>query len=160
MKNFLFLFCIVVLSFDTSGQDIKKVKISELEKTINDSDKPLVINFWATFCAPCIKEIPYFQEEIAGYSKDSVSLLLVSLDLKDFYPAKISSFAKAKNFTAPIIWLDETNADHFCPKIDSSWSGAIPATLFINNRTGFRRFLEKEISREELKGILKSMTAK
>ena len=56
-----------------------------------------------------------------------------------------------RHITAPVLWLDETNADYFCPKVDAKWSGAIPATLFINSKTGYRNFIEEQLSHEELK---------
>jgi thiol-disulfide isomerase/thioredoxin len=131
------------------SQEIKKIKITDLEKTINESKTPLIVSFWATFCIPCIEEIPYFQESVKKHEKDSIKLLLVSLDLHEDY-AKIKSFAAKRKFTAPVIWLNETNADYFCPKIDSTWSGAIPATLFVNNKTGYRKFYEEQVKEEKL----------
>jgi hypothetical protein len=47
-------------------------------------------------------------------------------------------------------FLDETNADYFCPKVDEKWSGAIPATLFINNSKNHRKFVEEQVSEEVL----------
>lgn len=141
---------IIVFLFLCTGihaQEIKKIKIADLEKTIKESKTPLIINFWASYCIPCVKEIPYFQEMA---KKKGVKLLLVSLDLEDFYPDKIKTFAAKHKFTAPIVWLDEYNADYFCPKVDSSWSGVIPATLFKNNKTGYRKFFEDELSKEKL----------
>src|ERR1700741_5055708 len=122
-------FSIVVFIFVSSfvySQEIKKIKITELEKTIKESKTPLIVNFWATFCKPCIEEIPYFQELA---KKNGVKLLLVSLDLEDFYPSKIKSFIVKNKYTAPVFWLNEYNADYFCPKVDKAWSGAIPASL-------------------------------
>ena len=144
---------IVVASFIGSGlfaQEIKSVKITDLEKTIKESKTPLIVNFWATFCIPCIEEIPYFQEEVKKHEKEGVQLLLVSLDLKSFYPQKVTDFAAKRKFTASKVWLNETDADYFCPKIDPKWSGSIPASLFINNKTGYRKFIEAEMTREEL----------
>jgi thiol-disulfide isomerase/thioredoxin len=141
----LFLFLSAVLT----AQEIKKVKITDLEKTIAESKTPLIVNFWATFCIPCIKEIPYFQKLVKRHQKDSIKLLLVSVDLQEDY-SNIKSFAAKRKFTAPIVWLDETNADYFCPRVDSSWSGAIPASLFVNNKTGYRKFLEQELSEVQL----------
>ena len=115
---------------------------------------------WATWCKPCVEEIPYFLEEIKDNKKDSLTILLVSLDFKEAFPAGISSFAKKRKFTAPIVWLDETNADYFAPKIDAKWSGAIPATLFINNKTGYRNFVEEQISHEQLKKEIKAILEK
>jgi thiol-disulfide isomerase/thioredoxin len=135
---------------NTFSQEIKSVKIIDLEKTIRESKIPLIINFWATFCKPCVAEIPYFQQEVKKHQSDSIQLILVSLDLKDYFPAKIKSFATKMKFNAPIAWLNETNADYFCPKIDSSWSGAIPSSLFINNKTGYRKFYEEQLSEKKL----------
>jgi thiol-disulfide isomerase/thioredoxin len=141
----------LLLTIASFSQTIKKVKITDLEKTIAESKTPLIVNFWATFCKPCVEEIPYFQEEVKKHAKDSVQLLLVSLDLEEYYPAKIKTFATKHKFLVPIVWLDESNADYFCPKIDPKWSGAIPATLFINNKTGYRKFFEEQLSEEKLR---------
>jgi thiol-disulfide isomerase/thioredoxin len=149
--NRLFLIAgIFLFAAAVSGQEIRSIKITELEKTIAESKTPLVINFWATYCVPCIEEIPYFQQEVKKYEKAGVKLLLVSLDMKSYYPEKVSAFVKKKKFTAPLVWLNETDADYFCPKVDPKWSGSLPATLFINNRTGYRKFYEEQLSKEKL----------
>lgn len=148
------LTCLAVIA---NTQEIKKVKITEVEKIIAESKTPLIINMWATWCMPCIEEIPYFIKEVDKHNAsvksplDSIYLLLVSVDFKEAFPGDISSFAKKRKFTAPIVWLDETQADYFCPKIDPKWSGAIPATLFINHKSGYRKFFEEQLSHEELK---------
>lgn len=150
LRNLLIIISLLISSFIFS-QEIKTVKITELEKIIAESKTPLIVNFWATWCMPCVEEIPYFLEEVKDHRKDSLTILLVSLDFKVTFPKGISSFATKRKINAPIVWLDETNADYFCPKIDAKWSGAIPATLFINNKTGYRKFVEAQISPVELK---------
>jgi thiol-disulfide isomerase/thioredoxin len=152
-------FIIVLLFFtvSTNAQEIKKVKITDLETIVKESKKPFIVNFWATYCIPCIEEIPYF---IDLSKKHDVELLLVSLDLEDFYPDKIKKFATKNKFTAPIAWLDEYDADYFCPRVDSTWSGAIPASLFINNQAGYRKFLEKELSKDKLEKEIMAILGK
>jgi thiol-disulfide isomerase/thioredoxin len=141
------VFCVALLASTASfAQTIKKVKIEELAEYIRKSDHPLVVNFWATWCAPCIEEIPYFQEEVKKHAGQKAELVLVSLDFKDAYPSQLASFIKKKNYEATFFWLDETNADHFCPQIDPKWSGSIPSTLFINNKTGYRKFYERQLT--------------
>ena len=71
---------------------------------------------------------------------------MVSLDFPEAYPAQISAFIKKKGFEASFFWLNETNADHFCPQVDPKWSGSIPSTLFINNKTGYRKFFERQLT--------------
>ena len=142
------------------GQEIRSVKITELEKIIAKSKTPLIINMWATWCIPCIEELPYFQEEAKMHEKDSVQLLLVSLDFKESFPVGITKFMDKRKITASVVWLDETNADYFCPKIDTKWSGAIPATLFVNNKSGYRKFVEEKLSHEKLKEEIKALLEK
>jgi thiol-disulfide isomerase/thioredoxin len=133
----------------TFSQTIKKVKIEELAEYINKSDHPLVVNFWATWCSPCVEELSYFTEEIKKFQQQKAELVLVSLDFTDAYPAKIASFIKKKNYEASFYWLNETNADHFCPQIDLKWTGSIPSTLFINNKTGYRKFFERQLTQPQ-----------
>jgi len=149
MKKCLLILLIAAFSIPASAQQIPKWKITDVEKLMkNAKEDVLVINFWATFCKPCVAEIPSFIKITDAHKKDKVKLVLVSLDLPSFYPAKIASFAKKNNFNTAIVWLNETNADYFCPKIDPKWSGSIPATLIINKKTGYRKFFEVEIEAE------------
>ena len=148
--KYLLIYGLLLIPGFSFSQTILKVKVTDLERIIKNSNTPMIIDFWATFCKPCAEEIPYFQEAVKKHKKDSVKLLLVSLDLEDYYPKKIRNFAVKEKYIAPIVWLDESNADYFCPRVDTSWSGAIPATLFINNKTGYRRFFEDQLSKEKL----------
>ena len=158
-KLFSLLFFSGIGFSNAQGQDIPKWKIGDLEAYIKNSNKPTVVNFWATFCKPCIEEIPHFQKLVKHYEKHSVQLLLVSLDMPEMYPGKIKTFANKFKITAPIVFLDETNADIFCPVIDEQWSGAIPASLFINNKIGYRKFFEKEMPEQQFETELKSLVA-
>ncbi|MEO7482455.1 MAG: TlpA disulfide reductase family protein [Ferruginibacter sp.] len=137
------------------GQTISKWKITDVEKYMAQKDAVLVINFWATFCKPCVAEIPSFIRITNSYKKDNVKLLLVSLDLPSYYPSKISAFVKKQHFNTRIVWLDETNADYFCPRIDKSWSGSIPSSMIVNTMTGYRKFIEEEMTAEEFEKELK-----
>ena len=146
MKKYCFLFFLLSMHFFAFTQQIKKMKAEELNAYIAKSEKPLVVSFWATWCSSCNEEIPYFISTIKEKYKTEVELLLVSLDIKSYYPGRIASFAAKRNYNAPIIWLNESNADIFCPLIDAKWSGAIPSTLMINNKKQYREFYEVGMS--------------
>lgn len=155
--SFLLFSAFFIFIFDAQSQKISSWKLADLKSAMNDSKEPVIINFWATFCKPCIAELPHFQALANKYKDEGVKLILVSVDLKEAFPEKVTSFAKKLLLTSPVVFLDESNADLFCPAVDSSWSGAIPASIFIDNRTGFRKFIESELSREKLEAEIKSM---
>ena len=155
MKICFLAFMLMLLFKNTDGQQIQKIKIKALNDLITTSDSVLIINFWATFCKPCVEEIPDLIKFTKKYKKQKVSLYLVSLDLEDYYPEKIKKFVTKKKYAAKIAWLDESNADYFCSIIDTLWSGAIPATLFVNNNTGYRKFYEKQLTPVEIEVAIK-----
>jgi thiol-disulfide isomerase/thioredoxin len=156
MRIVLFFLILAGLA-PTPRQTVRKIKIADLESAIANSNHPLIVNFWATFCVPCVKEIPYFQSTVARYKDDDVELVLVSLDLPDYYPTRIASFAQGHGFTSRIVWLNETNADYFCPKVDPNWTGGIPSSLFINNKTHYRRFFDRQLTEPQVDLEIKHM---
>lgn len=138
------------------SQSIAKWKIEEVVKSYTaDNDTVYVVSFWATFCKPCIEEIPVFIKLVEKYRSHKVKLLLVSLDLPSYVPVRLPAFIKENNYKTNHVWLNETNADHFCPMIDEKWSGAIPSTIIVNNSTGYRKFVEDQMSAEEFESALK-----
>ena len=139
----------------SKAQTIASWKVTKLQDYISKSDSVLVISFWATFCKPCNEEIPYFESIVKKYKDQKVKLLLVSLDLKYDYPKKINAFKNKNNYTSQVVWLNETNADYFCPKVDKMWTGGIPSTLIINPRTGYRKFFEEQLNAGQFESELK-----
>ncbi len=142
-----------------SNAQIPIWKITDFEKYIaTHSGKVLVFNFWATFCKPCIAEIPAMIRAVDSLQSVNAELILVSVDVASNYPNRLNAFVQQRNWKTNITWLDETDADYFCPKVDSSWGGSIPATLIINTRNGYRAFFEEEFTAEKLrKAILKAL---
>jgi len=157
MKNLFLLTLGIVIAAGAGAQEVKKLSVDELDAYIAKSDKPLVVNFWATWCSSCIEEIPYFISTVKEKYNDQVELLLVSLDVKRYYPQAIRAFVAKKNFAAPIAWLNETNADVFCPRIDSRWGGEIPVTLMVNNNKSYRKFYDRALTQRQLEIELKTL---
>lgn len=137
----LLLFCLPAFS-----QEVVRIKVSELDQLMQHKDSPVVINLWATWCGPCIKEMPHFVKQAAKFPH--VKFIFLSLDMKDAYPAQISKFVRRHKIRSSVVWLDESNANKYAAKIDPRWEGSIPATIFINK--GYRKFVEGEMKEEEL----------
>ena len=118
-------------------------KYSTLEKEIlSDKNTVYVVNFWATWCAPCAKELPHF-EQLNSENKN-VKVVLISLDFKNQFESKLIPFLKKKSIKSEVIFLSDTDYNSWLPLVDKNWSGSIPATLVIKNGNKF--FVEKMFS--------------
>ena len=157
MKKIVLLVIFASGYYFVSAQKIQKVKIEALADYIKKADHPIVVNFWATWCAPCTHELVYYESNIKKYKEQKVELILVSLDFPKDFPSKVAEFLKKNQYEGSFFWLDETNADHFCPMIDAKWDGAIPATLFLNPKTGHRSFFDRQVTEAQLVIELKAV---
>jgi len=142
----LMLSCLFLCHFVVSGQDLQAMKIDDLDKFITSRTRPAVINFWATWCVPCVEEMPWFNKILNEKRHKNIELVFISLDNPKGGSQKIEEFIRRKNLNATFVWLQESDADVFCPRIEESWGGTIPATLFVNHQSNYRRFVEEQIS--------------
>jgi len=114
-----------------------------------DDDKTYIINFWATWCKPCVAELPYFEKVNAEMDPQKVKVILVSLDMPRMWKTHLEPFIETKNIRSQVVVLDDPKQNTWIPKIDKEWSGAIPATLIYHKNK--RSFFEKSFTFEELK---------
>lgn len=128
------------------AQEIRKIKMEDLAALIGSSDHPLLISFWATWCQPCLHEIPWLQTAVEKYKDKGPELWLISLDFTASYPSAIREVIRKGDYSARYFWLDETNPDRFCPVIDCHWRGGIPASLLYNPKTGYRKFINRQLT--------------
>ena len=145
----LIAFSVFFLSFSVKAQDLITFQnFDELNAYIqNNSDKPLVVNFWATWCAPCVKELPYFQK--LHQENPNIKVVTVSLDFEKQVESKLKPFLKKKNYSFVTTYMADKKFNNWISKVDENWSGAIPATWIINGNKGV--FVEQEFaSFEEL----------
>ena len=127
---------------------------NELEPFLNrKDDKIYVVNFWATWCAPCVKELPYYEKLKANYANKNVEVILVSLDFPRQYDSKLKPFISEKNLKSKVVALNDTDSNRWIPLVNEDWTGAIPATLIYNKDK--REFYEQSFEYEELETKVK-----
>ncbi len=160
MKKNLFVFCLFFLITQVYAQNIEKVTIKDVVHFIDTTQQPAIINFWATWCTPCVHELSYFENEIKAVAGNSVKVILISVDYADDYPKTIAKFVQQHGYNATIWWLNETNAADFCPKIDRSWNGNIPATLMVNPITKYRKFYNRQLTAPQVPLAVQEMLNK
>ena len=119
------------------------------------NDTTYVVNFWATWCKPCIKELPYFEELGRTYAEQKVKVVLVSLDFPENLQTKVIPFIEKHRLASEVILLDDTDANTWIPKVSEKWEGSIPATLFF--KADAKIFKEQSFTYEELENEVKSI---
>lgn len=149
---------LVVLLMVSCKEESKEITFTEvdyngLEKVLNKQDnKTYVVNFWATWCAPCVKELPYFERINKQYKDKNVEVVLVSLDFPKHFDTKLKNFINEKQLQSELYALNDMDSNYWIPKVNKDWSGAIPATLIYNSNK--REFFEQAFEYEELERTL------
>jgi thiol-disulfide isomerase/thioredoxin len=153
----LFFLCLLTLSIFSYAQQAEVIKFDRLRSLLEEKgEKVQVINFWATWCAPCVKELPLF-EALTARNEPTIKVTLVSLDFADEIK-KVNSFISRRKIRSEVLLLDEIDYNSWIDRVEETWGGAIPATLFINQRTGQRKFVDRELKDGELEEIIVSLT--
>lgn len=133
------------------AQDVKLLKLDQLEKRFAaGKDTTYVVNFWATWCAPCVAELPNFEKLQLLYKNRPVKVILISTDFKSKLNSEVSPFVKKRGLRSEVFLLDESNQQEYIDRVSKEWSGALPATLIVNTEKSIRKFYEQEFTMEEL----------
>ncbi len=174
MKRFILLSIIIISVFsckkdkdaDTNNdndtavtnvvsEDIPTLDYKQLKPWLNkQNNKTYVVNFWATWCAPCVKELPYFEKIHKDYKEKNVEVILVSLDFPKKKKTNLIPFVKKNNIQSKVLHLDDTNEQFWISDIAETWSGAIPATLIYSKNK--RQFYEQSFTQKELENEIQT----
>jgi thiol-disulfide isomerase/thioredoxin len=162
MKYFYTLsaaFLLLIFTTETTeGQKLTQIRIPDLEKILSAKDDRLyVINFWATWCPPCVKELPHFQKVAKEFHRDDVSFLLVSIDFPSQIESHLRPFLEKNDVELDVAIMMDTDQNEWIDKVDPSWQGNIPVTLMLNNAKMTRKFHPGDLNEKELREMINSL---
>lgn len=144
---------VVLASFTLIPKVVQKISLEELDgRTLLANDTLYIVNYWATWCRPCVAEMPYFWEAAKRNAKQKVKIVFVSLNsVKEM--GKVQQFADTKKIEQDVFVLNESNPNVWINKVDSGWSGSIPATVMYRKKEKVF-FREGEFIQAELDSII------
>lgn len=157
MKKLLLLL-LIATSLGVRAQNIPFIQKETLQQWLNaDTDTVYVLNFWATWCAPCVEELPAFEKLHKEYGPKKVKVVLISTDFKRNVESKLKPFVKRKNLQSLVVFMDEPNPNNWVNMVSPEWSGALPATLIVYKRKNIALFFEKQLNYETLEEMMNGL---
>ena len=145
----IILFQLFFSCVDNSSDSIEIVDFEGFYSKIDlTTDKTYVINFWATWCAPCVKELPYFEKVNKEFKDKNVEVILLSLDFPSQIETKLIPYLKRNKIKSKVILLDDSKMNTWVPRVSKQWDGGIPATLIVNASN--YNFYPKPFKKEDL----------
>ncbi len=173
MKVFFTLLLVVMMLQSCTAQDENKSPVlpppakmlgnipvydefSQLEPLFQqESDTIYVINFWATWCKPCVEELPYFEKLHEALKEEKVKIILVSLDFPRQLETKLVPFVKQHQLKSEVIVLTDGQFNVWIDKVSPDWGGAIPVTLVYNKQK--RHFFGEQFANyDQLEQLVKA----
>lgn len=134
-----------------ASAQVKLLTLNELEQRVaNGKDTTYVVNFWATWCGPCVEELPYFERLNNENAKNPLKVILMSLDFKSKLKTDVIPFVAKHQIKSEVYVVNETDQQKMIDRVDKKWSGALPATLILNTSKKVRSFHERTFTYEQL----------
>ena len=152
LKTLIFILLLILPLFKAIAQ-VRPLTYTELKKRISNPDTLYIVNFWATWCSPCVKELPNFDQLQRTYKDRPLKVLLVSMDIQSKLKTAVVPFVKSHKILASVYIASRNNDQELIDEIDKNWSGALPATLVVNAKKGIHQFYEKDFTYAELNTI-------
>lgn len=139
--------------------EISVASIAELRALINDGKgSVVVVNFWATWCPPCVTEIPALARFYRNYEGQDVVFLSFSGDDPGTISEKVRPFANSYELPFPVWVMEEAERELLNAGFGVNWSGLYPATFLFTRDGSLAQTWEGEVTYEALSEAVEGAT--
>jgi thiol-disulfide isomerase/thioredoxin len=113
----------------------RAVNAEEMQALLKrDGSRPLLVNYWATWCDPCRDEFPDLVRIDKDYRAKGLDFIAITLDDLADIDTEVPKFLRLMNARMPVYLLNVTDPEPTINSIDPRWGGALPATFLYNNQ--------------------------
>lgn len=133
---------------------VTQIDDAKIKQLLKPNGKPLLVNFWATWCGPCREEFPdlvKLDEEFRG----KIDFITVSLDFVEELNTGVPNFLRETNAQMPTYLLVSKDENALVSSISKDWSGALPFTILYNEKGEITYSQQEKIKPETLKSEIK-----
>ncbi|HEV7474641.1 MAG TPA: TlpA disulfide reductase family protein, partial [Pyrinomonadaceae bacterium] len=99
-----------------------------------DGSRPLLVNYWATWCDPCREEFPDLVRIDRDYRPKGLDFIAITLDDPSDLKTAVPKFLRLMKAKMPVYLLDVSDPEPAINAVDPNWGGALPATFLYNNK--------------------------
>jgi thiol-disulfide isomerase/thioredoxin len=137
--------------------EIRAIDLEGLKKVLQrdpNDKRPLLLNFWATWCDPCREEFPDLVKLDADYKDKGLNFIAVSLDDITDIKTEVPKFLSQMKATMPVVLLNVNDPEPAIKVVDATWDGQLPATFLYDKdgRVVFKHF--GKIKPDELRAAI------
>jgi len=136
------------------------ISFKQYQNLVKQNNKTLLLNFWATWCKPCVEELPYFETIQKKYTDDNFEVVLISLDFLEERDSKFLPYLKENQIVSKCYLLDYSNDPNWIDKVNPNWSGALPATIIYSKEGKTEYFKEGELSLQQIDSLTRLYKSK
>ncbi|MBT5097041.1 MAG: TlpA family protein disulfide reductase [Candidatus Marinimicrobia bacterium] len=155
MKKIFLLLLILFLGCNNSDIKLKTVDASDINNQIkkHKGSKAVLINFWATYCVPCIEEFPMIVDLSKKYSEKGMQIYFVSADWLD-RKKEVRDFLLEKDVKGLSFIKEEGNDNNFINEISREWSGALPFTIVYDKNGNLSDYWEMKKNKDRFESAI------
>lgn len=130
----------------------QSLALEGLEPLMEDQQgKVVVANFWATWCQPCVAEMPELARFYETYKDKPVTFLSLSVDTRrDFEAGKVQAFMDKHELPFPVYVIDSRDPDAVAVAMNIDWSGTLPATFVFDSKGELQEMFDGEVTADDL----------